>query len=104
MLGLRSQRDVQRHEIGFREKLLERNIAHRMFLRELGIFERIKGKDAHIESPSAFCHLLPDSSQTDDTDRGATDLATEQEERTPRLPFALADIGDRLWDAARGSE
>ena len=98
------QRDVERHEVGFREKLLERDVGHPMFARERGIFERIEREDAHIKSPSAFCDLLADSSQTDDTDRGPTDLATEQEERTPGLPLAITDVGYRLWNAARGSE
>ena len=75
-----------------------------MFAREVVVFEWIERQDAHIESPGAFCDLLADSSQADDTDRRPADLSTEQEERTPGLPLAVTDIGDRLWNAARGRE
>ena len=75
-----------------------------MFAREGGIFERIEREDAHVKSASAFCDLFADSSQTNDTDRGATDLATQQEERTPGLPLTVTDVGYRLWNSSRGSQ
>ena len=98
------QRDVERHEVGFDEKLLERNVGHLMFAREVAVFEWVEREDAHIESPGAFCDLLADPSQADDPDRCPAHLSTEQEEGTPGLPLAVTDIGHRLGNAARGGE
>jgi hypothetical protein len=104
MLRICCQCDVEGHVVGFCEKLLERDVAHLMFTRECGIFEWVEREDAHVESASPFGDLLADPSQSHDTDRGAADLATEQEEGTPGLPLAITDVLHRLRNTTRRGE
>ena len=100
----RAQVDVERHEVALGEQALERQVrrAERSASTVVGQLLDVVVQDLHAEALRPARDGLPDPPEPDDADRRAMDVRPEQQQRTPRLPAAAADVAVALGQPAGG--
>ena len=99
------QRHVERDEIGFGEKRVERAILRAQFALDLGRNSMAAGiNHAHAKTLRAARDGLPDSTESDDAERFAEHVGAAKLIEIPREPFAGARERIGFDDAARDGE
>jgi len=100
-LGGRRQRDVEAHEIGLRQQVVQVD-AHRAQLARGFRLGRIRVQHPHLEAAGTAGYRLADAPHTHDAQRRAVHVLAHKQCRPPGLPPTRAGEALRLADAPGG--
>ena len=91
VVGVRREREVERDEVGRRQKLLERlGLFDTQVAKAVGGDVRVVREDAHLERPRPPCNLLADAAEADEPERLVRELEAGEAGALPATFFQRA--------------